>query len=432
MGNLKADPLAVNAIIHAVLQGMNTMPSDFPRATLVDRFSMIYHTFPHWVEVTPGDFSILGMLENMHTLHFPNNPYQPPIQVNDFSFLAQCRKLKRLDLACTNFSDCSILLQLPPLNYVRLPEKSRLTHLEALDQLPKKTRVSFLSPPASQTPPVAAPPLPKTPEGSEKVKAIVAELKRRTATDCYIMHIQPDSLPKLTDSKFGGYPYWNPKLPYPVDGAGEKLVLLAQINFDQFPVDEPLPQGGMLQFFVGQDDIFGADGAHPDRQTNFRVVYHETIDRSVTVQQLKPLNLPTHADLDYFPVLKSAAVTLERGVSCTGLSVELFREVTHALTGEEMTGQSPYRYLGDEDFRYFIDHLSTGGHRMLGWPYFTQEDPRPENSPYDTLLFQIDSDGSREADYVLWGDSGVANFFINLEDLKRRDFTKVFYTWDCC
>lgn len=162
------------------------------------------------------------------------------------------------------------------------------------------------------------------------------------------------------------------------------------------------------------------------------MVYHKQVDRSVTVPQLKPLNIPTHADPDYFPVLKSAAVTVEKDVSCSGLSLELFRQVTRELTGEDMSGQSPYRYLDQEDFTYFVDHLSTGGHRMLGHPYFTQEDPRPEGSPYDTLLFQMDSDSVGREDYVLWGDSGVGNFFINREDLKRLDFSNVFYTWDCC
>ena len=35
-------------------------------------------------------------------------------------------------------------------------------------------------------------------------------------------------------------------------------------------------------------------------------------------------------------------------------------------------------------------------------------------------------------DGILWGDAGVGNFFIDLEKLKQRDFSDVFYTWDCC
>lgn len=53
-------------------------------------------------------------------------------------------------------------------------------------------------------------------------------------------------------------------------------------------------------------------------------------------------------------------------------------------------------------------------------------------SPYDTLLLQIDTDGSDKVDYVMWGDSGVGNFFINHKKLAQLDFSDVFYTWDCC
>jgi uncharacterized protein YwqG len=57
---------------------------------------------------------------------------------------------------------------------------------------------------------------------------------------------------------------------------------------------------------------------------------------------------------------------------------------------------------------------------------FTQDDIRNEDTKYDTLLLQVDSDKG-----IMWGDMGVANFFINLKDLKNKDFSKVLYTWDC-
>ena len=74
-------------------------------------------------------------------------------------------------------------------------------------------------------------------------------------------------------------------------------------------------------------------------------------------------------------------------------------------------------------------------HQLDGYPYFTQSDPRGEKPEYDrmdTLLFQLDSDGRGREDLVLWGDCGVGGFFINREDLCRRDFSKVLYNWDCC
>jgi uncharacterized protein YwqG len=42
------------------------------------------------------------------------------------------------------------------------------------------------------------------------------------------------------------------------------------------------------------------------------------------------------------------------------------------------------------------------------------------------LLFQLAYD-----DYVMFGDGGIANFFIKKEDLKVCDFSKVWYNWDC-
>ena len=33
---------------------------------------------------------------------------------------------------------------------------------------------------------------------------------------------------------------------------------------------------------------------------------------------------------------------------------------------------------------------------------------------------------------ILWGDCGVANFFIPRANLERLDFSQVLYNWDCC
>jgi uncharacterized protein YwqG len=71
-------------------------------------------------------------------------------------------------------------------------------------------------------------------------------------------------------------------------------------------------------------------------------------------------------------------------------------------------------------------------HRMGGYAYFTQEDPRVRHAPDDNwlLLFQMDSD-SNESIEIMWGDMGVANFFILSEDLKNLNFDNVWYNWDC-
>lgn len=414
---------------HAVQCSLNRAPGslyDLKKVKILNDFS--YCGDPYYQTVQPSqepeDFSAIGSMENLHTLMFgtPRSQSIPTVLVRDFSFLVQCKKLKKLDLRWTNFTDCTLLLQLPALRQVHLPPKAQLTGLEVLDELAGHGVVVEL-PPAYVPLEVRQPA-----RGSEPVRAVVEEIKKRTATDCYRLTVQPGSLPGLFDSKFGGFPYWDPALPYPVDSAGEKMVLLAQINFDQFPADDPLPQGGMLQFFIGQDNCFGLD-------RGFQVVYHQRIDLSVTPQQLKPLDIPTHKDTDYFLVMESAAVTMEKTTACMGPADGRF-DALFAQVWKDVTGQAPpeddFRdFLEEPDRDFLYDQLWSSGHHLLGWPCFEQFDPREENSPYDTLLFQLDSDWTETETYVMWGDGGVGGFFLNGEKLKNRDFSDVFYTWDC-
>lgn len=275
---------------------------------------------------------------------------------------------------------------------------------------------------------------------SEKVKKLAAAMQEKSAMQAYKLVIVKDSQPDIFDSKFGGIPYWNPAKEYPVDSSGKKLMLLAQINFTAAKLeDDRLPEQGMLQFFISSDDdVYGMDFDEPDSQKNFRVVYHETIDFSITKEQIMALDVPisTATDTEYSPVFKEAAVRFEKTVAYMGTEVagfeERFKSTVKELFNEETGDQSAYNYLEQKDYDYLYDRLYSCGHWILGYPYFTQYDPRESTDYYDTLLFQMDSDGIDKEDYVMWGDCGVANFFINSDALTKKDFSKVLYNWDCC
>ena len=90
-----------------------------------------------WGRLAPGDFSAIGHMENLHTLIFDCQlqPDEPPLQVEDFSFLARCKKLKKLDLHATSFTDCALLAELPALKQAYLPARNTLEHVEVLDGL---------------------------------------------------------------------------------------------------------------------------------------------------------------------------------------------------------------------------------------------------------------------------------------------------------
>ena len=99
--------------------------------------------------------------------------------------------------------------------------------------------------------------------------------------------------------------------------------------------------------------------------------------------------------------------------------------------------------LGETVEDYFANER-TAGSRIGGYPHFCQWDPRirsTEGEYYNILLLQIDSEGWREKDWwkdeeqakdvIMWGDAGVANFFITPEDLARLDFSRLIFNWDC-
>ncbi|MBQ9991786.1 MAG: DUF1963 domain-containing protein [Lachnospiraceae bacterium] len=279
---------------------------------------------------------------------------------------------------------------------------------------------------------------------TERVKKIVERIQETTAMTAYQLTIVQDSQPNIFDSKFGGVPYWDLTSAYPVDANGEKMMLLAQINFTAAELeDERLPQEGMLQFFISaDDDCYGIDWDESDSQKNFRVIYHEAINSSVTEEDVLDLDIPVATDKsdysEFTPVFKEARVEITKKTVWLGTEVchfdKIFAQTVKEVLGEDIKDQNYYKYLDEAERDYLYNVLSNAGHWLLGYPYFTQGDPREyrEDTCYDTLLFQMDSDAIGREDYVLWGDCGVANFFINKEALKNKDFSKVMYTWDCC
>uniref|UniRef100_UPI004056AA6E YwqG family protein n=1 Tax=Agathobacter sp. TaxID=2021311 RepID=UPI004056AA6E len=277
---------------------------------------------------------------------------------------------------------------------------------------------------------------------SEKAKKIVARIKEVTAMTAYKLTIVKDSTPSIFDTKFGGTPYWDMEKEYPKDCYGNNMMLLAQINFTKAELnDERLPNEGMLQFFLtSQDDCFGMDFDEPDSQKEFRIIYHEKISPCVTKEQVLALDIPLATDeenAEFSPLYKEAAVEITKTTAYLGPEeyrfAKVFAEAVEYVSKENIGSQDYYDYLGEQDRDYLFDELYNTGHWLLGYPFFTQTDPREYGAygEYDTLLFQMDSEMIGKEDYILWGDCGVANFFINGEALKNRDFSKVMYNWDC-
>ncbi|PDY46756.1 YwqG family protein [Bacillus pseudomycoides] len=233
----------------------------------------------------------------------------------------------------------------------------------------------------------------------------------------------------LFESKFGGYPYVPIHHEHPKDSNGQPMMLFVQLNFREIPHVEFVPKKGLLQFFVsGDDDLVGADFDHPTKQKDFRIIYHAelTQDETQIVSDFSYLNA---IDSENFIVPRAAKLRFEAGYQPVTLGdyrfEEFFRDAIHL---EEIDDDSVEMEL----HRLYNKYFESQGHKIGGYPFFTQTDPREWEETYqehNILLLQIDTDDSLG---IMWEDFGIANFFIRKEDLLNLNFSNVLYNWDCC
>lgn len=219
-------------------------------------------------------------------------------------------------------------------------------------------------------------------------ECIKTEIIEKTLTRTYGITLSDDNGDPKT-SRVGGKFVWPEKKPFP-----EEMLFLAQINLEELPANKIFPEKGVLQFFIKDDEHAGLDGGQ-------LVVLHDSQD-SFEIRETVVENTPILAPC----IMK-------------------FNSYLEAMSF------SDYRFPANVEEAYGIDDFNGYGTKLLGYPGFCQEDPRSyskELRKYDALLLQLDgvADG-----YMMWGDSGVGNFFINGEALRKHDFSDVFFTWDC-
>jgi len=234
----------------------------------------------------------------------------------------------------------------------------------------------------------------------------------------------------LWDSKVGGVPYFPKDMPYPKNTKGTPMRLLAQLNLSELPSTfSELPNEGILQFFLQQDeddDLYGADYDNLTNQEGFKVIYHEKVvedeshlltDFSFVEGLVDELLLPIEPDTE-------AKLTFSEKQEPVSFCDFRFDNLLGNVIPEFITVDGQEHDLIEE----YAEHFDSSGHKIGGYACFTQADPRDEDTSQAFLLFQLDSDTKIDC---IWGDMGVGNFFISPEDLRNRNFSNVLYTWDC-
>lgn len=126
---------------------------------------------------------------------------------------------------------------------------------------------------------------------------------------------------------------------------------------------------------------------------------------------------------------RAAKLRFEAGYQPVTLGDYRFEEFSRdAIHLEEIDDDS----VEMEFHRLYNKHFENHGHKIGGYPFFTQTDPREWEETYqehNILLLQIDTDDSLG---IMRGDCGIANFFMRKEDLLNLKFSNVLYNWDCC
>lgn len=215
----------------------------------------------------------------------------------------------------------------------------------------------------------------------------------------------------ITESKFLGIPYLPLDYKYPQDKMGKPMILIAQINFSEIPYIKNYPDRGILQFFVSSTDWYDMD--------DYRIIYHEDIyDKHQT--NFSFLTEELYIDS---PIYCQHRLEFVKSIEFGGNKDHRFNLRFNGIGFHDFCKTLPTDLT--EVVENFFD---ASGHKIGGYAYFTQSDPRDYNDTIkeDVLLLQIDSDYE-----IMFGDNGIANIFINPIDLKNKKFEKAWFNWDC-
>lgn len=286
----------------------------------------------------------------------------------------------------------------------------------------------------------------------ELVQVVCREI-RAEHHQTYLPFTLEDGEPGLLDSKVGGVPYLPRDMVWPRDREGNPLDFLAQVDCAKLAALPDLPHTGLLQFFIGTNELYGSGFGDMAREEK-AVLWHTETDPTVTAAEVEAKRPPApeerYSPLEGGPCAIRFGDPAEQGMTSgdfrfgplfvekwnrenPGQPIKSFWDVFELLPeAEDDEDEEAMDRLFEED----QGEEETPRHQVGGYPYFTQSDPRErENEDLDTLLFQLDTDAleaGRGQWRVLWGDCGVANFFLRGEALKNRDFSRVMYNWDCC
>lgn len=272
----------------------------------------------------------------------------------------------------------------------------------------------------------------------------LAELERRLpgmALPALILEADQGKPVSAGGTRIGGPVWLADGAAWPTGKEGRPLEFVAQLDFGTMPPLPDYPEAGLLQLFVGRDDLHGADFDAPG-EGDFALFWYP--GGAVGGRLVPPPHLPRYGDPDDDGYSSSPFV--DDAVRRDGVALRA-RTETMMPRPYDRPVEALCAELGIDDRAAAVEPLllalEEAGpfdcHFVGGYPLFVQQDYRldvaypPEKagqpSPWrehDRLLFQLTSRNGLQ-----WGDVGEANVLIRRADLVARDFGKAAFHWDC-
>jgi uncharacterized protein YwqG len=231
---------------------------------------------------------------------------------------------------------------------------------------------------------------------------------------------------RTTGSRLGGPAWLADGESWPVDKHGVPLEFLCQLDCADCQSLEGYPGEGVFQFFIGRDDLYGADF---DNLLNgsylVRLCSVATKGALIEPPPLKEVGEISFSD--YSPFMNGSHRT--NGIALRAVPFE--DRIDQSIKDAEARIMDLYKVYDISALEAFVesdDLQRPMQHHTGGFPAFTQSDVRYIDafSGYDHVLLRITSD-----DTIMWGDVGEAVFLMPSEDLHKGDFSRVAYNWDC-
>ncbi len=267
------------------------------------------------------------------------------------------------------------------------------------------------------------------------IKEVPNPIKEKYTKPCISMDlIEEDS--GITSSKVGGTPYipkdFEQQRVRTGENAGKYLRYLAQINFAEVPRLEDFPEKGILQIYYYHDDEAGLDSNTPNSGNKFRLIYHENIEE---LENTRELEINEGEKKRIFFGQLNLRMEFKEAKSILNSEIwefeEIFLKQYNKVSDNKIQKISE---LPNEYVDIILDEMEEyHKHQIGGYPMFLQLDPRnyeKDGKEYDTLLFQLSSERFKKC-CIEYGDGGIAQYLMKREDLIKKDFSNVMYTWDC-